>query len=318
MEPVKTVFNTSFDALYEGCDQLAINVLEELAAMSAFKAKYTAPNIAAFQAQIEAARVMPDDEQRTAAHELMRIDLVSYVDTNVKTHMGDLRLYIRDAYENPETRDVQLATAGFNDLDRALKYNWEVLRTMLQKANTFVTNNTAALLANDNMPVGFPALLTTDKGKIDTHVPEFLNARENAAQGTQEKVIASNEIYAIAISICEDGQHVFANNPAKQKQFVWEAIQEIVTPPGKAGLKFDVKDSDTSEPIKSVVVKIKMEGNPPLTATTDENGKGSFDNLPAGDYTGTVELLGYVTLNISVTITTGVTSFKHWLLVKNP
>ena len=318
MEPVIAVFKSSFDALYEGCDQLAINVLEELTAMGAFKAKYTAPAVAAFQAQVEAARLLPDEEQRTTVHELLRIELKNYTDGSIRPHLGALKLYIRDAYDDDAVRSTKLTAAGYNDWDRALNYNWEVLRTVIQKADTFITDNSADLLANDNMPVAFPTKITADKTFVNTKVPVFLNTRENAPQGTQVKIVESNKLFEIAASICEDGQHVFESDPAKQKQFVWSAIMEIVTPAGKAGLKFDAKDSDTSEPLKSVVVKIKMDGNPALSVTTDENGKGAFDNLPAGDYAGTVELTGYVTQNITLTINTGVTSFKHWLMVKNP
>ena len=318
MEPVKTIFNSSFDALYEGCDQLALNILEELTAMGAFKAKYTAPAVASFQAQVEAARLLPDDEQRAVVHELLRIELKNYTDSSIRPHLSALKLYIRDAYEDAEIRSAKLTAAGYNDWERALNYNWEVLRTVIQKADKFITDNSADLLASDNMPALFPPKITADKTFVNAKVPAFLNARENAPQGTQEKIVESNKLYAIAISICEDGQHVFESDPAKQKQFIWTEIMDIVTPPGKAGLRFDVKDSDTSEPIKSVLVKIKMEGNPPVSTTTGDDGKGAFDNLPAGDYTGTVELTGYVTQNITLTISTGVTSFKHWLLVKNP
>ncbi len=318
MELVVADFKSSFDALYEGCDQLAINLLEELTAMGAFKAKYTAPAVAAFQAEVQAARLLPDEEQRAEAHELMRIELTSYTDKNIRPNLSALKLYIRDAYDDPEVRAVKLTAAGYNDWEKALKYNWELLRTVMQKADTFIGANLTDLLANDNMPAMFPPKITDGKTFVNDKVPVFLNARENAPQGTQEKIVQSNKLYEIAISICEDGQHVFESNPAKQKQFVWDAIMEIVTPAGKAGLRFDVKDSETSEPIKSVVAKIKKEGNPPISVTTDDNGKGVFDNLPAGDYAGTVELLGYVTLNVSVTINTGVTSFKHWLMVKNP
>ena len=316
MEPVKPKFRCSMDALYEGCDQLAINVLEELVKMAAFKAKYTVAAVDDFKAKIKAARKMDDDEQRAAKHELLRLALKKLTQEDIKTKLGALRLYIRDAYEDVEVREVNLTTAGFNDFERAMNLNWEVLRTVMEKANKFVNENTADLVAGNNMPVTFEGELSALKDEIDTKIPQFLNTRENAPQGTEAKIVASNEIYDIAISICEDGQFVFKDAAAKRKQFVWDDIMEIVTPTGKAGLRFDVKEQGTNLPLAGVTAKLQKEGDVEITTTTDADGKGKFENMQAGFYGGKLVLNDFVSLEFELEITVGVTSFKHWVMVR--
>lgn len=316
METIQSNFRCTHDALYEGCDQLAINLFEELVLMAGFKAKYTATFIDDFKLKIKQARELPDEDQRTTQHELQRIELVKLTNKKVRKVLNSLRLYIRDAYNDPDVRRVKLQDAGFNDYEAAMNYNWEKLRSFLQKAVTFITANTADLEAGDNMPAGFGALVAGYRDDVATLVPEFLNEKENTPQATQAKTVASNALYALAIDICEDGQHVFEDDPAKQKQFVWDAIMEIVTPTGKAGLKFDVKEQGTNLPLAGVTAKLQKEGDVEISTTTDAEGKGKFDNMAAGFYTGKLLLNDFVSLEFELEITAGVTSFKHWVMVR--
>lgn len=318
MEPVTAVFRGTYDALYEACDILAISMTEEIAKLSAFKAKYDAAFVAAFLQKIADARAIEDEEQRVAKHSLLRVALVKHTNEDIQDALGDLRLYIRDAYANKEVREIKLSVAGFDDYAKAMNYNWEVLKSLMIKADTFITDNLADLTANNNMPVAFPATFTALKEAVATKVPEYLNERENTPQGTQEKIKASNELYEDAIAICEDGAHVFRNDAAKQKQFVWDDIIEIVTPAGKAGLKFDVKEDTVNTPIGGVTAKIQREGDPELSTVTDALGKGAFTNLKEGKYVGHLAHADYQQLPIEIEITTGVTSFKHYVMVKNP
>lgn len=314
METIEPIFRGSMDALYEGCDQLAINLEEELAKFAGFKAKYNPTFVGDFKLMIKNARDLPDEEQRSTAHELKRLELVQITDNDVRKALGALRLYMRDTYKDAAVREVMLEDAGYRDYEDALHYNWEKLRTLLQKAVQFVTSHEAELMANDNMPASFKTDLSDIRDSIDAKVPVFLNEKENTSQGTQLKLEASNAVYRAAIGICEDGQFVFTNNPAKHKQFVWESIMELVTPPGRAGLKFDVKASGTNAPIAGATVVIQTAAKEPEQVVTNELGKGVFDNLAVGDYTGSVTKEGFEPLSVSFTITTGTTSFKHWVM----
>ncbi len=306
------------DELYEGCELLATSMGEEIVPLGNFKAKYNAVFVAAFRGTIATAKNLPDDDQRVAAHEILRIKMVKFTDNKIRESLGSLRLYIRDAYDDVDEREVRLREAGFNDYEQALNYNWEKLKGFLKNANDFITNNLADLTANNNMPVTFPPIISTIKTDLDAAVTNLLNLRENAKQGTQAKIIANNELNKQKNAICEDGQHVFRNDEAKRAQFVWDSIMQIVSPPGKAGLRFDVKEDITNTPIADAEGKFQKEGNPAIITKTDKDGKGFIDSLEPGKYKGTISHPDYVTLSVEFEITTGVTSFKHWLLVKKP
>lgn len=308
-------YTESQDELYEGCELLASSIEEELPQLAAFKAKYDAAFVTAFKNTIQTAIALPDDDQRAAAHEILRINMVNYVDDKVRDALTSLRLYIRDAYNDPAEREVRWKEAGFNDYAAAMKYNWEKLKGLLKNANDFITNHLSDLTANNNMPPAFQTTISDIKTQVDSAVTKLLGLRENSKQGTQDKIAANNELNKQKNAICEDGQHVFRKNDAKRAQFVWESIMEIVSPPGKAGLKFDVKEDQTNNPIFEVTGKFQKPGGTIITAKTGKDGKASIDSLEPGKYTGTIEHPDYNTLKVDFEISTGVTSFKHWLLI---
>ena len=313
MEPNYT---ESQDELYEGATLLATSMDEELADLAAFKAKYDAALVNGFRNLISTAINLPDDDQRVIAHEVLRIHLVKYTDKTVRSALGALRLYIRDAYEDIEEREARLREAGFNDYEAAMKYNWEKLKGELKNANDFITAHSAELLLNNNMPPAFPADVTTIKTNVDARVTQLLNLRENAKQGTQAKINANNVLNTAKNAICEDGQYVFRNNEAKRAQFVWDSIMELVSPPGRAGLKFTAKELGTNLPIPNAVGTFQKEGGTPVTSTTGPDGKAILDNLEPGKYKGSITHPAYITLNVEFEINTGATTFKHWLLEK--
>ncbi len=313
MEPT---YKDTQDELYEGCDLLAQSTADELTTLAAFKAKYDPAFVLAFRNTIIAAQALPDDDQRVVAHEVLRIKMVKKVDTEIKTALGSLRLYIRDAYADVDEREVRLREAGFNDYEAAMKYNWDKLKGELKNANDFITNNLADLTANNNMPAAFATVISDLKTDADKAITKFLNLREDSKQGTQSKIEANNELNKQKNAICEDGQHVFRDNDAKRAQFVWDSIMTIVTPPGKARLKFDIKEEETNIPLIGANAQFQKEGNEVITATTGAGGRAMVDNIEPGKYKGTIHRTDYNSIDVEFEITTGVTSYKHWLLTK--
>jgi len=91
---------------------------------------------------------------------------------------------------------------------------------------------------------------------------------------------------------------------------------EIVSPAGKAGLRFDVKEEVTNNPIAESEGKFQKQGGTIITAKTDADGKAFIDGLEPGIYRGSITHPDYDPLKVEFEITTGVTLFKHWLLVK--
>ena len=107
---------------------------------------------------------------------------------------------------------------------------------------------------------------------------------------------------------------MYIDNEAKRDQYVIARLLDIITPPGAAGLKLDVKNSVTNEWVAGAQVKIMKDGEPGISSFTDADGKADMGNLTAGTYVGNITGAGYAEFNFEVVISTGVTSYKHYLI----
>lgn len=313
MEDLKPIYKCSQDVLYAACELVITSFDEELVDFTLLKPKYNAAFVTALRAELLAARNIPALTQRQSEQEVARINLLDKL-TLCLDKLNALRLYIRDAYTNVAIKDVRMQEAGFDDYERASNANWEKLEAIMSNATTFLGLHEAELLAGENMPVGFKADFDLLASTVNPEVVAMLNMRENNKQGTSGKILANNSLYNKVISVCEDGVYIFRNNAAKASQFVWVTVTEIITPPGAAGLKGDVKDEVTSLPIEGATVLLKLAGFPENTTITDAEGKYEFKSLGVADYKGKVIAENYIDNDFLVSIHTGVTSGKSFLM----
>ena len=316
MEELKPSYKCSQDVLYAACDLIIASLDDELASFTVLKPKYNGALVTALRAELLAARLIPALTQRQSEQEVARINLLGKL-TLCLDKLNALRLYIRDAYPNVDIRDVRMQEAGFEDYDKAANANWEKLEAFMSNAKVFIGLHEADLLASDNMPVGFKADFDTLTATVNPEVLAMLNMRENNKHGTSDKILAKNGIYSKVISVCEDGTYIFRNDAAKASQFVWATVADIITPPGAAGLRGEIRDEVTSLPIAGAIVMLKRGGFPEVTATTDADGKYEFTNLPVADYVGWVTCEKYERADFSASISTGVTSGKNILMRKS-
>ncbi len=310
---MKANYKCSEMEFYTVCKTILVNLRKELGAFAALKAKYTMSFADAVENEIKAAIALPSEKQRTIKHQIPRINLNSRHKECMKK-LRALRLYIKDAFNDKEEQRVRLKEAGFNDYRQALQKKWEVLIGSMHKGAQFIANHRTTLLANDNMPAGFEAEFITEADSLKTRVGKFLNMREHTLQGTHEKVLANNTLYKKVMGICLDGQFVFRDNEAKQVQFIFSRVMELVAPRNLARLKFVVKEAGTNLLLAGARVVIKPEGAVGLSTLTDNKGSGVFDGLSAGIYKVSVVLEGFVELVEDVKIRKGVKSFKHWVM----
>ena len=315
MEDLKPNYNCSQDVLYAACELVITSLNEELVSFTALKPKYNAALVTSLRAELLAARNIPALSQRQSEQEIARINLLAKL-TLCLDKLNALRLYIRDAYTVSAIREVRMMEAGFGDYEKAAEANWEKLEAIMNNAKVFIGLHEAELLAGDNMPAGFKADFDALAATVNPEVVAMQNMRENNKQGTSEKILANNNLYAKVMAVCEDGAYIFRNDAAKASQFVWSSVSEIITPPGAAGLRGDVKDELTSEVIVGASVNVKRADSPMITVVTDVEGKYLFGSLPAGDYEGKVTNEGYQSVGFTVTISTGVVSIKSFVMKK--
>lgn len=315
MEDLKPNYNCSQDVLYAACELVITSLNEELVSFTALKPKYNAAFVTALRAELLAARNIPALSQRQSEQEIARINLLAKL-TLCLDKLNALRLYIRDAYTVSAIREVRMMEAGFGDYEKAADANWEKLEAIMNNAKVFIGLHEAELLAGDNMPAGFKADFDALAATVNPEVVTMQNMRENNKQGTSEKILANNNLYTKVMAVCEDGTYIFRNDAAKASQFVWSSVSEIITPPGAAGLRGEIKDELTSEVIVGASVNVKRADSPMVTVVTDVDGKYLFGSLPAGNYEGKITIEGYQAVGFTVTISTGVVSTKNFVLKK--
>ena len=315
MEDLKPNYNCSQDVLYAACELVITSLNEELVSFTSLKPKYNAALVTALRAELLAARNIPALSQRQSEQEIARINLLAKL-TLCLDKLNALRLYIRDAYTVSAIREVRMMEAGFGDYEKASEANWEKLEAIMNNAKVFIGFHEAELLASDNMPADFKADFDALAVTVNPEIVAMQNMRENNKQGTSEKILANNNLYTKVMAVCEDGTYIFRNDSAKASQFVWSSVSEIITPPGAAGLRGDVKDELTSEVIVGASVNVKRADSPMITVVTDVDGKYLFGSLPSGDYEGKVTVEGYQSIGFTVTISTGVVSNKNFVLKK--
>jgi hypothetical protein len=306
-------YNCSQQELYEACKLLATNLGEHLDRFTAYKGKYNIGYVTNFKQMRIDARAIPDLDIRTADREVLRIELVELVKTQVFEAANFLEGYINEVFKNPEIRKVRLQEAGFGHYDAAMSDDWEEVNYLLEQGYTFIeTHETELIDGGNNMPAGFKTQFEALKNEMDSKISTFLNLKDNSKAGTAVKINANNDLYDVATSICADGQRIFAKEPETKEQFVWQSILEVITPPGAAGFKVYVRDAVTFLPRVNAEVKIQLPGQPVISLFTDEDGFVHFKNLAVGTYEGNITGAGYAEFNFSVTISTGVTSTKTY------
>lgn len=296
------LFNCSQPALYSTCGTIAENLLNNLEPMAAFKARYTPEYVETFRTEIDQARALPGQEARTALHESVRIEMTDKARICLKKWQF-LKRYIADAYPQAMHKTMWNA-AGWPDYEKAASQNWEHVSALMSAGYQFILSHQAELIANDNMPAGFPDQFLAASASFNVSYDLFKQRLQQAAAGTQAKTEANNAIYQKAISICEDGYQLFSNDPALQQQFSFNRLSEMVTPPGASSVIVTVTSAVNNEPLPMSTVTVRG-----VEYTTNAQGRMEKHQLSAGPADITVEADGYLPFEETVTLNTG--AAKH-------
>ena len=183
------------------------SALEYLAQLFAFSPKYTTAFINGLITETDAAAAIPDEAARRLASEMLRLDLVA-ANAAECDRWQLLKRYISKLYSG-EALTIQLASAGQGYYTKAQGESWPSTRSLLQSGSTYATTNSAALIANNNMPPTFAADMTTAFEDYDALVTAYESSKEAIPVATQAKIVALNAIYTKFMEVMLDGQQVF-------------------------------------------------------------------------------------------------------------
>jgi len=310
---MKPLFKCSFDEFFLACRLVLLSMKENIADFTEHKTFYTIAFVDDMLLELDALELLPDEEQREGQRERLLVDMKRKTKRSVRRLENRLRSYIEEAFERDEQKSA-LEEAGFKHYEKAMQCNWEEVKGMLNKGNTFVGTHSAVLTT----PGGMPALFVTDYSALKIEMIDkitlFLGLRQGTKEMTEARTVACNEFFLKIRKIMDDGQVIFAEQPAKKDRFVWDSVLKIVTPPGAAGLRGSIKDGLTLEPIGGALVEFRDGVNPVIEVSTNALGRYDSGNLAVGNYTVKITKAGYAVIETVVEIKLGTVSYKHWLM----
>ena len=281
-EEVISNYNSTELELYAIAELGYNNLEEDLAAFAEKNTKYDATFLAALRQQRTDAMALPDEEARNVDHQVLRNKLVKDFLPPVLDNFNDLKGYIKDGWPN-EDPEPRFEAAGGTRYAKAAGKNWENVVGLNDSMEKFIADNEAILTSAGGMPDSFLDKVTPDATNFSDNYDLFLKARgTSVARG--EKVTANNLLHSQMMDVFEDGaERVFRNDAAKQKNYVFDTLKDIVSAQGSASLRALVlREDDTS--VESASVTIRLQGAeaievvaPPITVVTDAEGIAFFD-----------------------------------------
>ncbi len=263
-----------------------------LARFTGYKALYTLPFKTTALSAIATAKAMPDDDARSGASELLHIGLVAMGKICLQNFQF-LKGYIDTAFTDPAVQKVQYVIAGQNSYRDASRGDWESMVSLNTSAKNYLAlpANVTALTANNNMPPAFVATQKTGSDNFDVQYNSFKLAEETSVE-TANKIKANNLCYHAGISMLNDGQKIFMNEPEILTKFVFSNLLALINPP-VAGIKGNIKEAVTNAVVPNVVLTAQKEGGVAQPIEVDVDGVFG-EQLSEGKYSIRVSAVGYV------------------------
>ena len=289
---IKADYPCSMKDLYSVLETAWGNNGVHLSRFTSYKALYTVAFKTASLAAIASAKALPDDDARSGASELMRIDLVAMGNVCLQNFQF-LKGYIDTAFPVPAVQKVQYVIAGQNNYRDASRGDWESMIALNTNAKNYlaVAANVTALTAGNNMPPAFVATLKTASDNFDAQYASFKLAEETSVE-TANKIKANNIVFHAGMAMLNDGQKIFMNEPEILTKFVFSNLLALINPP-VAGIKGNIKEVVTNAVISNGRISAQRDGFSADDVPVDVNGDFG-KQLAEGHYSITVGAVGYV------------------------
>lgn len=301
---VKAKYNCTQQELY-GILGLAINNLEEdLPLFFAKSSNYIAALVTGLRGVLNAAVILPDEEQRNGVHQVLKGLLPGLLEP-VKQDFRDLQEYIRAGWptENPKPRYEQAGLIHFN---KTGDDNWENVKGLNESMTDFITDtvNGPILITPGGMIGTFVADVAAHYAAFKAKYDLFLLSKETSV-ARAAKINADNAAHTACMKFMTFGvESVFRNDAEAQKRYTFVTLKHSISPPGSASLVVKVKRADDTL-VTNGTVTIKEEGQPAITVNINADGEAFFGNINPADYTGFVTTVDGVTTNFVKEVNTG-------------
>lgn len=200
---------------------------EQLVDFNNFKGYYDDQWGNDFETAIDTAAEIPDFQARDEASESALIELEKK-GNDCANKWQDLKRYITSTTGWEDLQKPKQEAAGSTIYRKASRGNWEVMNGLMTTASNFITNNLAALKADQNMPNPFQGQFDTLKDEFTALYDDFTDKTQDQEQVTDEKVEENNAINKTGAGMFGDGQAIFRENASMADRFTFEQILKIV------------------------------------------------------------------------------------------
>jgi len=305
---IKAKYNCTQPELYAICT-LGWNLCKNSqATMEINFVVYTVTYIDGKIADIQTAEELPGLQQRDMVTETARINMKQLAADGVEQWQY-LERYITHAFQSqPELIKPNLEGAGKDYYEAATRENpdWESVKQLLVDGKKYLDDYGGGLAGF--MPVGFPVAFANAKTAFDTQYASYTVLTAESPGGTLEKITANNLLYDDLMLMLGDIVLIVPDELKSEATFTH--LKSIISSAGPAGLKGTLKDAVTNNMLAGAAMRLVDTDYE--TVSTAEGY--DFGNIASGTYMLEIVLAGYETLLVPVTIATGVTSTKNYVL----
>jgi hypothetical protein len=290
MNRPEPLYNCTQSELYAVCRITWNSYAENQTDFESLNTNYTVVAGTDALAAIDTAEALPDVQARGSIPENLRISLSNAAIT-ARFEWKKLISHIHHSFPEQNHKALE-EEAGSLMYDKAANNNWEVLTTMLTAGSNFITAHSAAL-ATGGMPPTYPAAYEAARSAYNVLYIQFTDAKHDLKEGTDEKLIANNNIFKVVRLMLDDGQLIYLTNPAKFDRFVWDSIlANVSSNPGNGGGGNELTFSGT---VTDNVTVALIAG-----ATLEADGEFVANTDAVGEFTKTFTIDEPLTVNLVV------------------
>lgn len=281
---------------YLTCELELANLTYDRLRFAGYKAYYTLLYINALKAELAAIKLMPDNIINIAVSKEDRILMIPMVDTLMYDFM-DVRNYIRPTCDgNVELYDTRILSAGQSFFERASSYKWSSVNSVNVAMANYLSENSVAMLAGENMPAGFQAQVLLNIGAYNDIFSKYGTDKGDTKTGNVDKVDAENAFYDKITAINEDGYGIARGNKAFEQRYTWS--RNVTACGGHLSLSYFKGDTTTGVAHHPLEANIFIEE---LDMNFQANAKGKFHSaaFAAGKYTIIITCEGYYPITLT-------------------
>jgi hypothetical protein len=223
---VKKKYNCNMPELYAGLEIIWKSQGQYEAEFANENTLYTPGLCLVRKAAIDAARALPNGQARGAVAETLRITLLKKHE-EAMNKWNSLEGFIKKAFKG-EFYKPHIEEAGKKLKPKAMKKNWEVVKQLLVSGRNFISKHSAVLTSDGGMPAGFASQFETVEQELNALFEDFMEARQNAKEQTDAKILANNAIWKDGLSMMADAKNIFRKQAATRHRFTWTKIMVMM------------------------------------------------------------------------------------------